>query len=86
MLIKPVDAYRLQELAIWAVQGRHPVVTAGHDTLSVPFDVFRQIPEALLEGATVDGQPWVPAPTVVTEATPGPLPKRPRKAAPKSEE
>ncbi len=51
------DGSKRREFARWAV--RHRVNTVTSVTFSVPDDLFPEIPDELLVGARVDGQPYV---------------------------
>jgi len=51
------DGSKRREFARWAV--RHRVNTVTSVTFGVPDDLFPEIPDELLVGARVDGQPYV---------------------------
>ncbi|MFF8931482.1 hypothetical protein ACF1AO_29920 [Streptomyces longwoodensis] len=62
MLIKVKPASPLRtEFARWAVSQDARVDTCSHDQFCVPQDQFADIPEHLLAGALVDGQPYRPS-------------------------
>jgi hypothetical protein len=56
LLIAPTSANR-REFARWAISKR--VSTRSSNTFAVPDKLFETIPEQVLVGATVNGQPYV---------------------------
>lgn len=73
--IRPAVALR-RDFAAWAVVQRPKVRTCGPEAFAVPAPLYVQMPEALLLGATVDGQSYVPvADTVDTPELPQAEPK-----------
>jgi hypothetical protein len=59
--IQPTAQLR-QEFAVWAVAQTPKVRTVSSVAFAVPVHLFAGIPEELLAGALVEGQPYVPVP------------------------
>ncbi|WP_051710141.1 hypothetical protein [Streptomyces sp. NRRL S-350] len=57
--IQPAAELR-QPFAAWAVAQRPKLRTVGPSSFGVPAALFADVPEELLLGALVDGQPYVP--------------------------
>jgi hypothetical protein len=55
-------ADRRREFAIWAVAQSPKLRTVGPEAFAVPADLLASVPEELLIGATLGGQPYVPVP------------------------
>lgn len=96
VLVEPAHGQR-RDFARWCLAQDPQIQTASHTGFEVPSDLFVNMPEALLVGARIDGQPYrhvvedsspvaVPvddgaSPEQLTENRVGPAPRRTRRKA-----
>lgn len=73
--------------AQWAIAQTPPLQTVGHNAFDVPIALYATIPPELLDGAYVDGYPYVTkvpgAPELVEAPKPAATSRKPRKRAAK---
>ncbi|MFF3665462.1 hypothetical protein [Microtetraspora malaysiensis] len=67
--VRPAPAVR-RAFAQWGRQ--HRIRTVSQSTFGVPADLFPQVPEELLAGAVIDGQPYIPPAPAAAAAEPVP--------------
>lgn len=59
VLVEPADEHR-QAFARWCLEQTPPIMTASASGSEVPADLFTKIPDALLDGAHIDGHIFRP--------------------------
>lgn len=67
--IRPAPIER-RAFAAWAVEQRPKIRTCGPEAFSVPAALYVQMPEALLIGALIEGQPYIPVADTVDDSKP----------------